>query len=602
MSGGKSLSYRRIVCRSLFLTRDQTVKHFFYTILLVAALGTLGAVVRPDLVQQGAALIGLELPQNSAGTDKEFSSEDQLAQFLAQYPFAAGQHNTTVPTINVPTVIIPESIPPPIVPFPMPVAETPAPVYASSVQTAPVVSIQPVVPVQPDLVQLQIHWDNASWDSEAAVPIHHPPAPKQSVYIAEPIHEPFHHPHQDISAVFTAPPEVFSVVDHTVPPSSFAPTRYVPPQPQQPFQPPVAQPPPANTALQTPAVLFEEVPVHGTEMVARVGTQVILMGDILPKLRRTAIRFVAGNLGQMSEEDKAKVTRQEIEQVINDIAAKLYPEVLQEQILFALVYSDYLSQQSREQKTFFDERLGEEFDRKEVPEMMKEFNVENVAALRQYLEQQLGSSLEKERRQWIREQIVRQWISMSIGRAGAPTHAEMMEFYEKNVAMFTSTARARWQEMTVLFSRYNTEQETWSKMRWMGNQVASGTPFEEIARTKSDGFTASDGGVWDWTTKGSLRSAELEQAIFFQPVGQLSPAIIKSDRGLHVIRVLERQDEGVVPFVEAQVTIRERIQSQRAQQHQEEYLAELRRRFPAVVVRDRIDFDINNVRTASSVR
>jgi len=352
--------------------------------------------------------------------------------------------------------------------------------------------------------------------------------------------------------------------------------------------------------LQTPAVLIEEVPVHGTELVARVGTQIILMGDILPRLRRTAMKIVAANIEQMSEEDRARITQQEIEQGTNAIAANLYPDMLQEQILFNLVYSDYISQQGREQRNVFNERLGEEFDRREVPEMLKEFNVENVAALRRYLEQQLGSSLEKERQLWIREQIVRQWINVSIERAtGAATHDEMMEFYEQNLAMFTTAARARWQEMVVLFSRHNTEQEAWSKIRWMGNQVANGAPFEEIARMKSDGFTASDGGVWDWTAKGSLTSAELEQAIFSQPIRQLVPAIIRSDRGLHIVRVLEREEESVVPFIEAQVTIRERIRSQRTQRHQDEYLAELRRRFPTVVVRDRIDFDINNTRMAT---
>jgi len=363
----------------------------------------------------------------------------------------------------------------------------------------------------------------------------------------------------------------------------------------------VHTPPPATATLQTPAVLVEEVPVHGTEMVARVGTQIILMGDILPKLRRMAREVIAANLERMPDEERAKVTRQEIDEVINAIAADRYPDILQKEIIFALVYSDYLSQQGREQRAMFDERLGEEFNRKEIPAMLKEFQVENEAALKRFLEQHLGSSLEKERKFWVQEQIVQQWISMSIQRGtGDATQDEMMEFYEKNQAMFTTTARARWQEMVVLFSRHNTEQEAMDKIRWMGNQVASGAAsFEAIAQGNSEGFTASNGGVWDWTTKGSLTSAELEQAIFSQPTGELSRGIIRSERGLHIIRVVERHEARVEPFVEAQVTIREKLKNLRTQQYQDEYLTELRRRFPTFVVRDRIDFDIN-ARTASS--
>ena len=594
------------------------MKYFFYTILLVGSLGTIGAMLNPALVQQGAALVGLELSQNSAETDEKLSGEERLAEFMEQYPFAANRKNA-----NTPAVAFPESVSAPIpsfnvapaTPFPVPAVETPAPMYANPVNVEPVYA-EPVQSVDQRRASPDANWDNSDWNSDVVTPIypppaieyHIPPAPQQSIYAPTPVDPP---------PADSAPLEIFPVVENTMP-IGFAQTRQMPPPitpPIPPIQPPVASPvqptpalltqtpPPPNATLQTPAVLIENIPVHGTEMAARVGTQVILMGDILPKLRRTTQKVITANLEQMPEENRTSVTRQEIEQVFNTIASELYPEVLQEQVIFALVYNDYLQQQSNEQKNLFDERLGEEFDRKEVPEMIKEFNVENVVDLKKYLEQNLGSSLEKEKRLWIREQIVRQWISMSIQRGAAePTHDEMLDYYERNQTMFTSTARARWQEIAVLFSRHNTEQEAESKMRWMGNQAAGGTPFEEIARTQSDGFTASEGGAWDWTTKGSLASPELEQAIFSQPIGQLSPAIIRSEKGLHIIRVVERQEARVVPFVEAQVTIREKIKNQRIQQQQDEYLADLRRRFPAVVVRDRIDFDINNARTASSVR
>ena len=592
--------------------------------------------MNPPLAQQGAALVGLELPWASSSPAENTSDEEKLAPFLAQYPFPDHQNNTAVPTATVAPSFFSDPVPAvtlpaytaPIAPFPMPAVEAVAPEY-----TAPVV----VAPVAPASVYSESVQSPTDWDSAVTMPISPPsvienflpltpaqepaPAPQQSIYVATSITQPF----QDVPFVSAPPQEVFPIVVENDA-SGFAKTRgsvqqqqpiltamapptyssvpQVLPPPAPPTYPTQFSPPPATATIQTPAVLIEEVPVHGTETVARVGTQHILMGDILPKLRRAALEIVAMEFEKMPEETRAKVSQQEIEQVTNAIATQHYPEMLQEQILFALVYSDYLSQQGSEQRNFFNEKLGEEFDRKEVPTMLKEFNVENVAALKQYLAQQLGSSLDKEKRQWIREQIVRQWISMSIDKAApAATQDEMLDFYEKNQAMFTSTARARWQEMVVLFSRHSTEKEAWDKIKWMGNQVANGaSSFEVMAKTQSDGFTAPENGVWDWTTKGSLASAELEQAIFSQPRGQLSPAIIRSERGLHIIRVLERQESTVTPFIEAQVTIRERIKNLRIQRNQDEYLSELRRRFPVVVVKDRIDFDINNTRTASSVR
>ena len=561
------------------------MKYLFYTILLAVALGTGAAILNPALIQQGAMLIGLELPQRTDPSAEATSSEDQLAQFLAQYPLANNRENTVVPAANVPMVVVPEPASPPILPvYTAPATPFPMGPPAPTVESAAPAYTQP--------------WNNADhsrWDGEAATPIHAPPVVEHQPPMdwsgpAQPYQEPVPAPEQSVYAAVPRE-EVFPVIQDV---PGFARTsaqmeHAPPPQPVQ----------PSTAILQTPAAQIESIPVLGTEMVARVGTQIILMGDILPKLRRIALKIVDENIKKMSAEERAKIPPQEIEQVVNTFVAQHYPEILQEQILFTLVYCDYISTSDRASQNMFTEKMGDEFDRNVVPELMAEFNAANVADLKKFLEEQLGSSLEKERRLWIREEIVRQWIGMSMQRVtGECTHDEMSDFYERNKAVFTSSARARWQEMIVLLSRHDTEQQAWDKIRWMGNQVVGGAPFEEIAKANSDGFTASDGGVWDWTSKGSLASAELEQAIFTQPIGQLSPAIIKSDRGFHIIRVLERQEENVVPFLEAQSEIRKRIRNQRSQQYQEEYFSDLRRRFPTMIVKDRIDF--NAPQTASN--
>ena len=564
------------------------MKYLFYTILLAAGLGTVVAIVNPALVQQGATLIGLELPQKSSKDTETTSSEDQLAQFLSQYPLANNRENTGLPAANVPMVVVPDPASPPMPPFyaapaspfpmPPPSADSAAPAYAQS-------------------------WDNPvnpRWDGEAATPIYTPPAveyqpPPTMDWSgpAQPLQEPTPAPQRSVYDI-SGREEVFPAVSEV---PGFARTNAPPQPPQPPFQ-PVQTP---SATLQTPAVLIEAVPVLGTEMVARVGTQVILMGDILPRLRRIALSIIDENIKEMPPEEREKITPQEIERITNVIVSQNYPALLQEQITFTLAYCDYISTNDRTSQNMFIEKMGEEFDRNVIPELEKEFHVENVAALKRFLEDRLGSSLEKERRLWIREEIVKQWVGMSMQRAtGDPTTDEMADFYERNKATFTSSARARWQEMIVLLSQQDAEQAAWDKIRWMGNQVAGGAPFEEIAKAHSEGFTASEGGVWDWTGKGSLASAELEQAIFTQPIGLLSPAIIKSDKGFHIIRVLERQEEKVVPFIEAQGEIRKRMKNQRQQQYQEEYFTELRRRFPTIVVKDRIDFNDPGTRTASS--
>ena len=45
--------------------------------------------------------------------------------------------------------------------------------------------------------------------------------------------------------------------------------------------------------------------------------------------------------------------------------------------------------------------------------------------------------------------------------------------------------------------------EVWQ--RGDGQRPVRGPAFAEVAKAKSDGFTAKDGGVHDWTTKGALQ-------------------------------------------------------------------------------------------------
>jgi len=86
-----------------------------------------------------------------------------------------------------------------------------------------------------------------------------------------------------------------------------------------------------------------------------------------------------------------------------------------------------------------------------------------------------------------------------------------------------------------------------------------GPAFAEVAKAKSDGLTAKDGGVHDWTTKGALQCKAIDDALFTLQVGQMS-SILDSGPSFHIIRVLERTDAGRKPFTDVQADIRESTQ------------------------------------------
>jgi peptidyl-prolyl cis-trans isomerase SurA len=119
----------------------------------------------------------------------------------------------------------------------------------------------------------------------------------------------------------------------------------------------------------------------------------------------------------------------------------------------------------------------------------------------------------------------------------------------------------------------------------MGNEVMQGKPFGDVARARSEGPTAATGGSFDWTTKGSLVSKVVDEAVFTLPVGQLS-AILDDGSALHIVRVTERVDAGRIPFIEAQVEIRGKLYEERRTREMEEYLAGVRERTPVWTIFD----------------
>jgi hypothetical protein len=119
----------------------------------------------------------------------------------------------------------------------------------------------------------------------------------------------------------------------------------------------------------------------------------------------------------------------------------------------------------------------------------------------------------------------------------------------------------------------------------MGNDVMQGKPFADVARSRSEGPTAATGGSYDWTTRGSLVSKVVDEAVFTMPVGQLT-AILDDGSALHILRVIERTDAGRTPFIEAQVGIRNQLQDERRKRQMDEYLATVRDRTPVWTIFD----------------
>lgn len=311
-------------------------------------------------------------------------------------------------------------------------------------------------------------------------------------------------------------------------------------------------------------------PCEGALPLATVGSEWILAGEVL------------GSVNELIEQNKDRIPKDQLEEQ----RAMLVRQKLKQKIETKLIYQDARRTIPKENIPMIEEKLGEYFEKEELPGLMER----SGAKSRQELEQKLqgfGTSLDRERRTFMERALAQQWVHEQIKSDGEISHEQMLAYYQEHSAEYEYPAQARWEQLMVRFSDFPSKAEAYAAIAAMGNRVLAGTPFAEVAKAGSAGATAGQGGQRDWTSKDSLVSEALNQALFGLPVGSLSP-ILEDAQGFHIIRVLERKEAGRTPFLEAQVGIREKIREQRRRGKVDEYLARLKQEIPVWTVFDEV--------------
>ena len=181
--------------------------------------------------------------------------------------------------------------------------------------------------------------------------------------------------------------------------------------------------------------------------------------------------------------------------------------------------------------------------------------------------------------------LAQQWVQQKVNSDAEIPHAEMIAWYQAHLADYDYPAKARFEQLTVKFGRKRPRQEAWNRLAEMGNDILEGRSFADVAKERSEGPAASRGGQFDWTTKGSLVSKVVDEAVFTLPTGQLS-AILEDGDALHIVRVVERVDAGRTPFIEAQVGIKDQLTLERRKKEMDDYLSKLRERTPVWTIFD----------------
>jgi hypothetical protein len=317
---------------------------------------------------------------------------------------------------------------------------------------------------------------------------------------------------------------------------------------------PEADPTQAVAAPSGPTSSVAPVPIEGAQIVARVDGQVILASDVLWQVRQLI-----------------KMARQPIPpEHIAEAEQMLMRQLVMGLIDTKLLYGDFRRTVPPENMPKVEESLATPFEEIEIPRLIGMLKLEDRNDLEDALAKS-GTSLREVQRQFNEKTIAGEWLRQRMPKLQPITYEELLAYYQDHLKEYEFPAQARWEELMVRFDRVNGDRaEAWRQICAMGNdvwQIAVANPalrgpvFTNVAKERSQGVTASEGGIYDWTNLGDLKCEAMNEALTNLAVGQMSDGL-ESEQGFHIVRVLERKQAGRTPFTEAQAAIRKSLEDE----------------------------------------
>jgi hypothetical protein len=330
--------------------------------------------------------------------------------------------------------------------------------------------------------------------------------------------------------------------------------------------------PPASGPITPNGASADAANIDGCQMIAKIDGQVVLACEVLWSINKGIERKLAaaGNPDIPPEE-------------LNKARRELMKAEIAGLIDRKLLYGEF-------RRTFpvdnpqLEETLLKHFEKDELPVLMKQMGVTNPAELERELTR-LGSSMADVRRAFNEKAIAGELMRNKVKVKEDVSPDEMLAFYHSHLSNYEHPARARWEELTVRKDKFSSPAEAHAALAQMEREVwqlaaARGYPggpaFAEVARAKSDGYTAKEGGLRDWTDRGAFRIKAIDDALFTLEIGRMS-AILETEDSFYIVRVLERVEAGRKPFTEVQAKIREDLKEERFKAAVGAYLGELRR-------------------------
>lgn len=301
---------------------------------------------------------------------------------------------------------------------------------------------------------------------------------------------------------------------------------------------------------------------HG-EVAAFVDGQPIFVNDVLQDYRITQAFEQARRRGVPPEEIRA-ARRKMVEQRLDHyIDQELLVQEFQRKIP-----EDHLEKAIKS--------IDAQFDKEGLPQLIKDTGASTAGELEVKL-REIGRSIEGERLKSRKMQMAQQYVAMTAKPHSGFDHPDIVKHYQENEEKFLVRGEVKWQQIRLSYAKHGGDRARTMKLaREIMQRLQAGEDFGELAKKYSDGPTAAKGGIWDnWTTEGSVASADLDKALFEMPVSD-ELGLIETDKSIDIVVVLDRHDRGLKSFHSVQQDIANQLKQAEVHKNVKALLEELR--------------------------
>jgi parvulin-like peptidyl-prolyl isomerase len=296
-------------------------------------------------------------------------------------------------------------------------------------------------------------------------------------------------------------------------------------------------------------------------VIARVNGQPILREEVL----NAASYRLAELQGRMSPaqfaETQDKIIREELNQVIDrelllqDAQLRIPPKNMEK----------------------VREGAVKDFER-QLRRQREQLKIATDEEFRAWLQKQ-GRSVEEMQRQFERTYVAFEYLRARVKeKLDAIDREQMLEYYRDNAKEFDRPERVTWQHLFIdvdLYANVAAARDYAEKVHALARKVQTKEEFSRLAEEYGHGTSKFRKGEGEGNERGTIQPADVEELVFRLRPGEVS-SLAENRRGFHIVRLIDHQMAGKVPFESACLDIKKKLQAKVFEQARERILSQLR--------------------------